>query len=193
MGFVVSSCFVWDFKCGDNIGHNLRVLELLYAYFDDASPKQQRILCKPITITLISISEAVLYDFHARINGAKWEVQNLSDRVLEAITERRIDRLAKYIASAKKDDFFDVGDTNFYERLEELAVLRNRIHIQNEKNHKPRDEWEAFTPDRKKQAERVLEKVLKTMALKFPRPTQAQNYVSDFCLPWDEHLPKVSS
>lgn len=97
--------------------------------------------------------------------------------------------MQKYIASARKHDFFDAGDTNFYERLEELARLRNRVHIQNEKNDTPRNESAAFTEQRKVQAERVLEKVLKTMAAKFPRPERAQNYVANFRLPWEEHFP----
>jgi len=104
----------------------------------------------------------------------------------------RIDRLQKYIASARKHDFFDVGDTNFYERLDELARLRNRVHIQNEKNHAPRNESEAFTAQRKRQAERVLEKVLKTMAAKYPRPEHTHNYVADFTLPWAEHFPAAN-
>ena len=115
---------------------------------------------------------------------------NLPEQALEAIGAKRIDRLQKYIASARKHDFFDVADTNFYERLDELASLRNRVHIQNEKKHLPDDESEAFTPVRKTGAERVLEKVMKTMAEKFPRPEQAQNWVADFSLPWDEYFPQ---
>ena len=61
--FTVSSRFIRNFKLGDNINHNLKILSLLYRQFDCAAEPDKRLLCKPITILLVSIVEALLYDF----------------------------------------------------------------------------------------------------------------------------------
>jgi len=63
----VSSCFILNFKLGDNINHNLSVLALLYDYYNREDEDGKRLLCKPIIILLVSIIEAVLHDFHSRI------------------------------------------------------------------------------------------------------------------------------
>ncbi len=64
--FEISSNFIGTFKIGDNINHNLAILELLYRSYEAAAADDRRRLCKPITITLISIIEACLCDFHKR-------------------------------------------------------------------------------------------------------------------------------
>ena len=72
-----------------------------------------------------------------------------------------------------------------YKELDDLRKLRNRIHIQNTKNDFERDEYRAFSDERKLLAEKVLEEILRTMAAKYSRE---HNYVSDFELPWDSHF-----
>jgi hypothetical protein len=75
----------------------------------------------------------VLYDLHRRVRRNTWEgVANLRAEAIAYIRDRKIDKLAKYVASAKRHDFFDAADTGYYESLEELNRLRNRFHIQNE-------------------------------------------------------------
>lgn len=58
--FTVNSGFIGEFKTGDNINYNLDCLKALYAAQNAASPSEARLLCKPITIILVSIIEALL-------------------------------------------------------------------------------------------------------------------------------------
>ena len=112
-------------------------------------------------------------------------------RIIDYVRKKRIDEFEKHIASARKHDFFDLGDTNFYEALDSLRKLRNRIHIQNTKRHFERDDRVAFNPERQVKAEKVLEKVLKTMSVKFSRNPNVCDYVADFELPWNEHFESL--
>ena len=183
----IQSRFIGDFKLGDNIAHNLEILDLLYFGYNEADAHQKRLLCKPIIILLISIIEAILHDLHMRINLFTLEgVQNISASVAQAVRLKKIDDFEKYIASAKKRDFFDEADKGFYGELDELRRLRNRIHIQNEKNDFEPNEYTAFREARKLQAERALEKVMRTMARKYARE---HDYVKAFELPWNAHYP----
>jgi hypothetical protein len=183
----IESKFIGDFKLGDNINRNLEILELLYNQFDGSDDDDRRLLCKPIILLLASIVEAVLYDLHTRIKLFTREgVQNLTTSAINYIRLAKIDDFAKYIDSAKKHNLFDDADKSFYEQMHEIRRLRNRIHIQNEKKDLPRDEYQAFTTDKKRLTERVLEKTLLTLADKFSRD---QDHVESFSLPWDTHFP----
>ena len=187
--FVIKSDFMGSFKLGDNINHSLRVLALLYNQQSNGTLKQQMLLCKPIIIIIASVCEAVLYDFHLRIRTYTFEgVRNIAQEMMLYVRSKKIDEFAKYIASAKKHDLFDAADTKFYEALDSLRKLRNRIHIQNPKNHFEPDDGNAFTLERQKIAEKVLEKVMKTMASKYSRDRNLCGYVADFELPWNEYF-----
>ena len=143
---------------------------------------------KPIIVILVSITEAVLYDFHRRIKTFTWEgVQNVGNVVAEFVRGKRLDELEKLTVSARKHDFFDLAETAFYDDLDQLRRLRNRIHIQNVKNDFEPSDFKAFTEDRKVIAERVLEKTLRTMLRKYDRGPDF-NYVSDFVLPWEPYF-----
>jgi len=191
--FVIQSHFMGSFKLGDNINHNLRVLILLYEFQSQLLDiRQKQVLCKPIIIFIASICEAVLADLHMRIRVYTFEgVKNVAENVMAYIRSKKIDEFDKYIASARKHDFFDAGDTSFYEALDKLRKLRNRIHIQNDKRHFEPDEYNAFTPSRQELAERVLEKVMKTMLAKYSRDREHYACVADFQLPWDEHFTET--
>src|SRR5262249_40115729 len=101
------------------------------------------------------------------------------------------DELEKYIASAKKHNLFASAGAEFYELLDELRRLRNRVHIQNTKGHFAPDDAAAFNVSKKEKAEQALEKTLKILAAKSPRPPHAQGHVADFKLPWDAHFPNM--
>jgi hypothetical protein len=188
--FEISSNFIGDFKLGDNINYNLRLLHLLYEYFDNADGDERRFLCKPIILTLVSINEAVLYDLHTRVQAFTREgVKGLTDTIVAYIRGRQLDKFKQYIDSARKHDLFDAADTAFYERLDDLRRLRNRVHIQNTDNDFEPDERDAFNERRKELAEKALEKTLRTMAGKYPRGP-AFNHAADFQLPWQAHFPR---
>ena len=183
----INSSFIGKFKVGDNINHNLKILKALYD-FRESDRENGDLLLKPITITIISIIEAVLYDFHLKPRIFSREgIVGLPKAIQDYILSKTMDKLEHYIASAKKHDLFDLADTDFYEALEELRKLRNRVHIQNEKGHFEADESEAFCNERKEQAEMVLEKVLRVMAAKHGRGARF-NHVENFILPWNPHF-----
>jgi len=185
--FSVSSDAIGSFKTGDNINHNLRILVLLYKYYDDAIPYDQNLLRKPIILLLVTIVEAVLHDFHARIvHNVSEGVSNLTDEVIAYIRGKKIDELEKYIVSARRHDFFDAGHTNFYDALDQLRKVRNRVHIQNIRVELESSDYHVFTERRKIMAEKAVELVLKTMAKKYGRG--ASRYVKDFELPWSEYF-----
>lgn len=183
----IKSDFIGKFKLGDNINHNLKILEVLYSYYSN-DQNNRMFLNKPIILTIVSIIEAVLYDFHLKAKLFTSEgITGLPTQILEYIRNKKLDKLEQYIASAKKHDFFDLADTDFYDALEELRKLRNRIHIQNEKNYFEDDESRAFCGERKKQAEMVLEKVMTVMSAKFSRGDKF-HHVENFILPWNTHF-----
>jgi hypothetical protein len=187
--FKVSSGFIGDFKLGDNINHNLSVLALLYHYYNGEDESGKGLLRKPIIILLVSIIEAVLHDFHNRIRIFTYEgVVNLPYEIIEYVRGKKTkDELEKYIASARKHDLFVSQDAAFYDLLDELRRLRNRVHIQNTKHDFEPDDWNAFSEARKVKAEQALERTMKTMAAKYPRPPHTK-YVADFKLPWAAHF-----
>jgi len=97
--------------------------------------------------------------------------------------------VAKLIDGAKKHHLFaDEGD-GIYDRLDRLREVRNRIHIQNSNAKLERDELDVYTEERQKEAERAVEGVLRQMATKHQRSTNAQGYVGELELPWEPYDP----
>lgn len=190
--FQVDSGFIGDFKTGDNINYNLKLLELLYRIFSRSSSSEKQLLYKPIIILIISVIEAVLHDFHKRISLFTLEgVQNLASKIINYIRLKadNIDELSKYIDSARKHDLMDASNPDFYVKLDLLRKVRNRVHIQNAKAQLEPDDRNVFTEDRKILAEQILEQILKVMSAKYPRPASVSNFVHPFILPWEEHIP----
>ncbi|MER9683492.1 hypothetical protein NKJ23_30050 [Mesorhizobium sp. M0184] len=186
MPFTISSRFIGDFKLGDNIVFNLKVLKALYDYRAVGNPQQRVYLLKPMIITNVSIIDAVLHDFYFRVrNHTREGVANLAEAIIAKLQGMvRIDKLELYIAQAQTNDLFgEPGE--FYEQLHDLRKLRNRVHIQNEKRHFDPDDRHAFSEARLLQSEQALEKVLSTMAAKHSRK---HDHVEDFELPWDRHF-----
>lgn len=103
-----------------------------------------------------------------------------------ALREKDFSKLASLIDGAKKFDLFKAND-DFYEQLNELRKLRNRVHIQNEKRHFERKEAVAFNALRQREAETALEYIAKFLAAEHPRGPSTQGFVTDLNLPWNEH------
>jgi hypothetical protein len=186
--FEINSNFIGNFKVGDNINHNCSTLRVLYEKLNEASQNDKIFLYKPIIIFNTSIIEAMLYDFHFRAKKfTKEGIQNVTDDILEYIRGKHIDELEKYIPSAKKHDLFDEQDSDFYEALDDLRKLRNRIHIQNTKRYSDSDESKAFSKEKVEQSELILEKVAKTLSTKYAR-RDSFHHVDNFIFPWNEHL-----
>jgi hypothetical protein len=186
---IIESKFIGDFKIGDNINHNLKILEVLYKQFSEADDAERRLLCKPIIVLLVSLIDAVFYDLHQRIKTFTTEgVENIIASSIEYIrTRKKMDDLEKYIASAKKHGLIEPPNDTFYDNLDELRKLRNRVHIQNTKQYPPRNEYDAFSSEKKLLAEKAVEKTFRAMAKKYGRKL---DYVDNFDLPWDAHFPQ---
>jgi hypothetical protein len=190
MTFIVKSNFFGNFKTGDNVVYNLKILNYLYDQYNSGDQRTKTLLIKPILIWLMSITEAVLADFYRRIKYYTGEgVTNISKEKTEDIRKKVIDQLDKYIQHAKKNDFFDAKDTKFYSVLDRLRLIRNRVHIQNDKRYKPDHEYKLFTEQVKTAAEKCTELVLKTMSRKYYRDESLHN-VKDMVLPWNEYFPE---
>jgi len=188
--FTVSAGFIGDFKLGDNIHHNLRILACLYRHQVAAHGNDANLLRKPITILLGSICEALLHDLHLRMKTYTVEgVRGIAVSVLNYVRTKKIDKFEHYISSAKKHCLLGTKTDQIYHDLEELRKLRNRVHIQNDKNHFEPNESQAFNEGRQISAEQTLEKLLKHISANHPRKASAQGYVNDFQLPWNEHFP----
>lgn len=183
-----SSGFIGSFKLGDNIVHNLAILRELYAIQNTGTPKQVKLLRKPIVIFIGAIAEAILYDLYVvKIGGFKSEgVPNIEKDVLAEIRTKTIDEFAKYISHAQSKSL--LGKTpDMYDSLDELRKLRNRVHIQNAKGHFERDESAAFNRKRQLQAETTLELLIAYMITNYRRSKRRQ-HVANFDLPWDTRL-----
>jgi hypothetical protein len=103
----------------------------------------------------------MLYDFHARARDFTSEgVAGLAQEVLARFRSfRRIDQFGFCIGRARENDIFKDKHGLIYDELEKLQKLRNRIHIQNEKQELEPDEINVYTEARKTNAECALETV----------------------------------
>ena len=184
----IDSAFMGDFKLGDNINHNLAVLAALYvARSATTNGLHKRALCKPICVTSISIIEALLHDLHFKAKAFTREgVPGFLQATYDRIRNKHIDKLDHLLVSARKDNLLD-GDAEFYDELDHLRKVRNRLHIQNHPPKLDRDEFNVFTPEMVVRSEKALERVMRTMSLAHRRPNHA-GYVGIFQLPWETHF-----
>jgi len=116
-------------------------------------------------------------------------VRGITASVLSYVRGKRIDKLEHYISSAKKHSLLGPPTEAIYDDLEQLRKLRNRVHIQNEKNDFEPNDSQAFSRDRQISAERTLERLMKVVSTNHPRAAGVGSHVNDFQLPWNEHFP----
>ncbi len=182
---VIKSTFIGDFKTGDNIVFNLKILKALYAYRAGALVDDKVYLQKPIIVFNVSIVDAVLHDFYSKVRTLTREgVANVTAALLAEWRGMTIDKLELYVTQAKKHNLFGEPDA-FYEELHDLRKLRNRVHIQNEKHHFEPDDRIAFDESRMIQSEKAVEKVLRRMEQNHARNL---DHVQEFELPWNAHF-----
>ena len=177
---------IWDFERGKNIKYNLAILDSLYSsYLYKGS-----ILVKPIVIWNLSIIEVLLYDFiTGRIKNASNEIiPNLDEMIQREISSKKISKLDILIKQAKKHDLFKLEE-NSCKKLITLGKIRNRIHIQNDKNHNPILEKEVFNEKIRILSEQALEKIISILEEEYPRVDIKFVDLNDhyFYLPWEKH------
>lgn len=184
--FKITANFIDVFKIGDNINYNLDILRVLYEGFN--SLNDGYLLIKPIVITNVSITEALLYDFiENRIRKAN-KSETLFKEAMAELQTKKLDKFEHYIVQAEKYDFFNLGDTKFYKAMHHLRETRNRVHIHNSNFDKPYDESDIFNKKLMILSERVLEKTLITLSSKYLRRAEYHGFVKDFELPWERQF-----
>lgn len=186
MSFKVKANFIVVFKIGDNINYNLRILKTLYDGYEKLPDGSN--LIKPIVILNTAIIEAILFDFVVNRLKKPYFVDILFVDILNYLKDKDLKKFEHYISQAEKFDLFDMKDSNFYNAMRSLNKKRNRVHIQNEKWDDPHEESIVYDERAKILSEKVLEKVLNTMTVKYPRNEEYRNYVNDFELPWNRHF-----
>lgn len=186
MSFLVKANFIKTFKIGDNINFNLKILKVLYEGYEKLSEGKK--LIKPIVIINTSISEAILYDFIVNRIKRPNRTEMLFFEIWSTLKNKDLHKFEHYITQAEKYDFFELKDTNFYNAMRSLSNKRNRVHIQNDGWEKPYNEGEVFNERLKILSEKVLEKILDTLAFNYPRREEYHGYVDDFELPWNRHF-----
>jgi hypothetical protein len=88
--------------------------------------------------------------------------------------ELMIERCRKHLIMQQNDAFWDAFD--------ELRVLRNRTHIQNQHNNWPPDEMDGFTIENFNKAETSVDDFFKWMQCEYPRLSHIQSF--DLKFPW---------
>jgi len=175
---------IWQFKIGDNIIYNFRILNELLMQQNESGTL---FLNKPIVIIAASIIEAMIVDFIARLDGstndfpvaASHFMNQLKDKFNEdKRTHRKKDRkypkrLPNYewkemVGLLKKHAFLGFEDA-FYDILVNIGYLRNRVHIQNYHSNFEVDEHAAFSAERVHRVLRAMETVLDGLYLNYPR------------------------
>jgi len=176
------SKFIWTFKVGDNILYNFEVLKELYNAKNNSN---NIVLNKPITITIVSIIEAILIDFVRRIGEAtNHKPANIpSEKLMKLKSEIRKDsfknsnfykrKLYHYKETIKlfqNYELFGSKEDSFYSLLDEFGVMRNRVHIENYYQNLERDEAMVFTNSRLENLEKILYQLWNKMVSDYTRP-----------------------
>lgn len=170
----------------DNVNYNFRIVTELY----DAKKKssQKSLYNKPITIILVAIIECMLYDFIIRIKGYKWDpFPNMTTRIAQSIRGiNDTDQMSKLINICRDEDLLqDATKGSFYDELEEVNKIRNRLHIQNKYGYSASDEHRVFTASNLLLVQETFKHVCDVLCNVYPRWNQSPIPMSDFPEPWN--------
>lgn len=190
---VLLNKFVWGYKVGDNISYNFKQLFYLYEQRESKTKIEEKNLYnKHISITIVSIIEAVLYDFIVRLSEAtnhfptslsEEEKNNIKrdidkDKITIKSGKYEYKRVKNYSnkelkAILEKHSLLGNKSTSIYKEFEEACFLRNRIHIFNWFGNFEPDEEFVFSDDRLKKIEDLLVKIITYLSNNYSRPTDS--------------------
>lgn len=185
--------FNWNFKVGDNIRHNLEEVFYLYKLKNEncSNTKEKQFLNKHISITLVSIIEAILYDFVVRLNDAtnhfpliignkkRFDIKKYisEQKVLYEYKKSKMKMmrvknysLTQILKLLHEFELLEPKNSPVYDTLEQATYFRNRIHIYNWFNNFEIDEKYVFTDKRLDILEKLVVYILTTMEAKYARP-----------------------
>lgn len=181
-----SKVIFWDYKRRDNVDYNFKIIESMIDSIKDSS---EYCYYKPIFLIISSIIECLLYDFLKKIYEHRYEkVPNLDKGDIEALQNIDLpNKLTNFSDICKKYSLLG-RDQEIYDRIQNIAKIRNRIHIQNQKNFRPLDESELWTKDQVKLCGSLLKDIFILMCERYPRPEKTTNHsnppLSNFPEPW---------
>lgn len=179
-----TNVFFWDFKKMDNVNYNFGISEILYKAKKQNGNDNR--LNKPIILTTVSIIECIIYDFVRRVNEHKNEkIPNLDDNTVLDTRAKILDQLEPLIVHIKKNNLLRAASGDcIYDDLGQLRKIRNRIHIQNAQQQLDKDEFNVFTENNLKLAEKCFERICEVLCHVYPRPNRDFCSMSDFPRPW---------
>jgi hypothetical protein len=180
--------FNWTFKHGDNIMYNFEVLSALYGGRKNLSKAE--VFNKPITITIVSILEAMLIDFLDRLHIATNHLpKNLPPETVVKIKaeiekakrptktsdgriyyRRKMYKLSEIVGILEKHELFGKKGSEIYRLLGFFGDMRNRVHIENYHGVLESDESLVFSSPRLASLEQVLELFWNKMVSDYKRP-----------------------
>lgn len=157
--------FIWEFKIGDNIKYNLNII---YNLIEDYN-KNRFNYKKPISILCVSVIEAILVDFLARLdmgtnhfpkklNDARFEIKSKLSKEKKEFPGIFLDKVYQYrkLRNFKYKDLIDFFEEfsilgpsiKTYKNLQKIGHFRNRVHINNYFGNFERDESKVFSEKR---------------------------------------------
>jgi hypothetical protein len=185
--------FIWNFKHGDNIIYNFKILQALYLSRSDDNIPGYNIFNKPITITIVSIVESILIDLLIRIDQAtshlpagvsqvtlnqiKKDIEKqkkpikIEDDIGERIyLKRKMYQFREIINILEKYELFGKKTDDFYKSLKEFGEMRNRVHIENYHRNFEDRERDVFTQYRLNRLENIISDLWEKMITDYKRP-----------------------
>ncbi len=176
---------IWDFKIGDNIIYNLKIIFALYEK-SERVPERASLFYKPLVVLIVSIIEALMFDLVCRLDGAtshfphnliekRTEIKQWIEKKKVPITKGSSARIIRYkigqiVLLFKEHEVLGPSETAIYDELIKAAAMRNRIHIQNDRKSFERDENLVFTKTRLEAIERIFQHILDIMRTLYVRP-----------------------
>jgi hypothetical protein len=174
----IPSNFIGNFKVGDNLVYNARILCALRNANTDGE------LNKMIVMQVGSILEAALGQIIYRAQHFNREgVPSIAEVDRKEIEGKKVDKFNNIIDVMKKYQLMDDLDGAIYDELHKLRKYRNKVHIQDSDNDVPRDEADAFSDEICAWSLWLNARVLKHLSQKFPRPPSVARYVTHLHVP----------
>jgi hypothetical protein len=182
-----SAVIFWDFKRMDNVNYNFKIVDKLIE--SSLNSDEKKLFYKPIYLILSSIIECTLYDFLKKINQHRYEhIPNLGEEEVKAIQNMEVPNKLNCFNKICKKYLFLGADEAIYEKIQHVAEIRNRIHIQNGKGNKPYDESFLWKTPLIKECGQLLKDIFVLMCEKYPRPDRFHDnpIMDSFPQPWEK-------